>query len=666
MAFDKIISTGYQDFEMLITQNYYYVDKTKFIEDFINSGNAATLITRPRRFGKSLTMSLLKNFFSIDYDHLDLPTEKAQNLFHNLYISSKKDLCAKHMGQYPVISISFAGVDGVNFQEAKNRLQDSLMNITTNYYFIIESVEDYFNSLENNSAETKFTPEQIRTLKKFTKDDLEFLKSFESPNYGTDFQSSFLNRLINLVNKYFNKKVILIIDEYDVPLNKALVCGYYNEMLNFMKPIIGVIKNNANVQKSLITGCLRIANESFFTGTNNFRHYDIESIKYSEYIGFTESETQDLLKYYHLEQYYDEVISWYDGYIMGRRRMVCPWDVLSYCQDLLDDPTSKPNTYWINTSSNSLIEIVMQNLNPSIVDYLEKLMDHQAILVKINNHLTLNKLVNNEAKGDVLLMGGKPQYTDTAFWTILYHSGYLTLDPNLNNLFEHDDTSNTEENRALIQDTNQKVSMNRAKETYLRIPNKEIYETFQERIIERFSLDNEQYADDTQEIFKLLIAKPSISNIKKFNKFLSKLLKQFISIRDGSDRSYKSNPEWYYHAFLNGFISAYSSLDKIKLVTFNSNKELGNGYADIAFVTQELNIDVGVIIELKVSQEPKQLEAKADEALAQIKDKKYITGFINELGYYKPNKIHIYGISFYKKDCYVKAGVINSKDYLID
>ena len=664
MAFDKIISTGYQDFEMLITQNYYYVDKTKFIEDFINSGNAATLITRPRRFGKSLTMSLLKNFFSIDYDHLDLPTEKAQNLFHNLYISSKKDLCAKHMGQYPVISISFAGVDGVNFQEAKNRLQDSLMNITTNYYFIIESVEDYFNSLENNSAETKFTPEQIRTLKKFTKDDLEFLKSFESPNYGTDFQSSFLNRLINLVNKYFNKKVILIIDEYDVPLNKALVCGYYNEMLNFMKPIIGVIKNNANVQKSLITGCLRIANESFFTGTNNFRHYDIESIKYSEYIGFTESETQDLLKYYHLEQYYDEVISWYDGYIIGKKRMVCPWDVLSYCQDLLDDPSSKPNTYWINTSSNSLIKIVMQNLNPSIVDYLEKLIAHQSILVEINNHITLNQLVNNnEAKGDIIVVDGKPKYSDEAFWTILYHSGYLTLDSNLNDLYLQQ-LNDDDKNNYLTQEPSREMANNEdePEPKYLRIPNKEIHKAFCKHILTRFSRFDRQYIEETNEVFKLLIAEPSNENSSTFSDFLSTLLKRFISIRDGSDRYYKSNPEWYYHAFLNGFISAYSSLGKINLATFNSNKELGNGYADLAFVTND-QPKIGVIIEIKVTQDSQHLKKKAEEALLQIKEKKYITGFIKELGYHDPENIHIYGISFCKKECYVKAEVINLKDY---
>lgn len=289
---------------------------------------------------------------------------------------------------------------------------------------------------------------------------------------------------------------------------------------------------------------------------------------------------------------------------------------------------------------------MLQNLNNSIANCLQKLIDQQSILVPKYSHLILYQLVNEDYK---------IEYSEEILWSLLCHLGYLTLDPNLKSQL---DDQNNDNNSSMLYDYQHCIGSL----SYLRIPNKEIFRLFCDEIDTRFSRFNQYYRNETQEVFKLLIAKPSSENSIIFSDYLSMLLNQFISIRDGSDRTYKSNPEWYYHAFLNGYISAYSALNKIKLASFNSNKELGNGYADLAFITKD-HPKVGVIIEIKVTQDFQQLENKANEAIAQIKDKKYITGFLSEIRVFQVQTVHIYGISFCKKDCFIKAELINPNDY---
>ena len=648
MAFDKIISTGYQDFEMLITQNYYYVDKTKFIEDFIKSKNKTTIITRPRTFGKSLNLSMLQNFMSYDYNNIDDPTKKARTLFKDLYISTQRDFCSKYMGQYPVIMLSFAGVDSNNFQETKNRLQASLMSITSDYYFLIESLQNYFKSLEDHSTQAKYSEEQIKKFQKFKKEDIEFLASFENPNHDKEINNSFLDRLINLLYNFFDKKVVLLIDEYDVPFHQARHHGYYDELLDFMDPIIGVV-NSDKVFKSLFTGFVKQAHDSFYTTATHFKICDVGSIEYSKYFGFTKDETKELLQYYKLEQYYSQLINWYDGYVFGDTKVMCPWDVLCYCRDVIDGDTRFIKEYWLDTGSNLIIKNITNNLNPLNAEYLQQLMDDQSILVNINSQIQPHPIVYDNGSLDKIVDEGIAKSSNDDLFNILYHLGYLTLDPKLN-----------QSSSSLDQVQNESLTNQRVK--YLRIPNKQIYCEFKEQINERFSRRNPQYWEDTQNFFNLLIKKISHKSSSMLSNFLSFQLHHFISVKNGVDHSSPTNKKSYYYSFLNGFVSFYDDLLKLKLATLN----FGNDHSNIAFMLHQSTSDLGVIIEINVAKVFNLLEQKSNEALNQIKEKEYVKDFLKELGYWRPNKIHIYGISFYKKDCYVKAGVINSKDYLID
>lgn len=648
MALNKHRSNGCSDFETLINNNGYYIDHTKFIENFINLHDAATLITRPRGFGKSLTMSVLKNFLSIDYKNLENPTKKAETLFKDLYISSQKELCAKYMGQYPVISLSFNGIEGSNFQEAIKRFHESLKEQMKDYSFLIDQLTNYFRSLEDHSTESKFTPDKIDILSNFYNHDLKFLQNLYDPNYESEIQSSFLNKLINIFYTYFNKSIILIIDDYDEPLNKALINGYYDEMLSFMRPILGVIKNNRYIYKSIIVGCLQSATEIIFDSTNNIVKYDIGNFIYSKDFGFTENDLQSLLHYYHLEQHYDEIIKRFDGYVIGDARIFCPCDVLNYCKDLQENVRLGSKNYWIDQSSNNLLSLLMNNLHYGIANQLQKLMDSQSIFVDVNDYSSANILLRDlkaHSAEDSSNFDVMPEYSHNAFWTLLYHIGYLTLDPK----GKHYKQDNHPINRSFDQ-------LYEDFYTYVKIPNQAIYEVFKEYILTRFNRQNDHNTDD---FFKLLIADPSKEeNIQLLNHFVSRQLSDYVGIRV-SDKQ-------YYYDFLNGFINAYSSLGKIKSVYFNSRDEQGNNRSDqLAFLMQEFESNIGIVIEISTAKEFRFIAQEADNAIAKVKEQKNFTSYVNECLKQGANKIYIYGMSFHNKDCYIKVELIDPNDYII-
>ena len=574
-SIQNTMTTGYSDLENLIQDQVYFVDKTKIIENLINQKDQVTLITRPRRFGKTLTMSILKNFFSIDYQNLNAPTKKAEKLFKDFYISQNKALCEKYMGQFPVISLSFNTIDGNSFKSQEGLMKAIFIELYEKFYFIMQDLnhlaENFIQINQNLSKEHKSRSNddqnknsqvlENETIEQFTQHIKEdFLKYIDAKTPIEEFKLA-LHNLIKYVSIYFNQKVILLIDEYDVPLNKALIHGYYAEMLEFIQPVMGVIKDNPYVYRSIITGCLRIAHESIFTGANNFHHYGIKDVFYSTDLGFTKEETFELLKYYKQEQSIEQVLEWYDGYIFGNTHIICPWNVIIFCQSKQSDPNIEPDSYWINTSQNAILNVLLDNLNPTIVDTLQRLVDGEQVSVQINEHLVLNKLENKKLVGDIITVDGKPKYSETAFWTILYNTGYLT--------------------RVLDQPIVRTPAGNLLT---LKIPNKEVLFGFEEQIIDRFSSKSASFKQSSFDLLELFAQEPSKDLDKVIRRSLNKLLNNFISIRDGSSVDYKAHPEWYYHAFLNGMFSVIlTNNNDYSDAYYRSNKELGRGYADISF-----------------------------------------------------------------------------------
>lgn len=634
----KSIRSGYSDFAEIQRNNLYFVDKTKVIEHWVNQKNSVTVLTRPRRFGKSLTLSVLENFLSIDYKNLTDPTAKAKTLFKDSYIAQNKELCELYMAKYVVLSISFQDVYGTTYQSAVAKLRLLAQKIMIDFSCLITDLEKFFKAKENNECSKYFSEEQIKRLELFSSSDLKELLALRNKETSDDLLSEFLDLIIRSLKIYFDKPIILIIDEYDVPLNEALMNGYYEQMLAMMKSIMGVIKSNKNVSHFIIAGCIRIAQESIISGANNITHYSIDSIPYSTDIGFTKEETLELLKASHLDKYIDQVEEWYDGYIFGNTRMLCPWEIIRFCEDntLSEQPqiTNYMKTYWINTSSNSILATFVDHLTPSIVEKVQLLMDGQKTEVPINDHLILNT-VSNQKNNDP---NSCFTYSEQALWTILYHTGYLTRDDRFSQLNEKNENSNVEYK-------------------FVKIPNKEIYVNFKSLLLQHFSIENKNFRQNAESVLSYFVQEPSYENSSLLRKKLSLLLNNFISIRDGSSQEYSKHPEWYYHSFLNGM---FSQLLDSATSYYRSNRELGNGYADISFLLpDEYRIGVGVIIELKVAPNIQDLKNRAQDALQQIKNRDYHKGFFLDFVLDDLKVIDLYGISFCGKECYVVAEQIN-------
>ena len=561
---NKKLPIGVEFFEDIRTEGFYYVDKTNFIKDLINMRGSVNLFTRPRRFGKSLNMDMIKCFFEMGSD---------QSLFDGLNISKEKDLCDQYQGKYPVISISLKDVDGRNYELALKKMAATLKKEIRRHQYLLEGEE--LSEIDKNAVKHLFT------------DTLD----------ETDQEES-LYLLSEMLYKYHGQKVILLIDEYDVPLDKSYSKGYYDEMVDHMRGLFGeVLKTNPNLYFAVLTGCLRISKESIFTGINNFKVHSIADTSYDEYFGFTDEEVKKILSYYQIETQYDVIKEWYDGYQFGKENIYCPWDVINYIADYLNDPQMQPKLYWLNTSGNYIIRQLIKRADANMREEIEQLIAGQSICKEIKTELTYKDL-------------GIPEYGDNDasrdnLWSILYTTGYLTT----------------------------RVCDGRKYE--LTIPNREIHDIFVTQI--------KEWMQDTIILGNLSQLKEfwqavATGNVPVFEEMFRNYLLKTISIRDTNTAIDKK--ENFYHGLLLGILRGNIAW------IIKSNQESGEGYADIIMEIPEQRI--GCIFEMKYAQDGN-LEKACDIALKQIEDKKYTT-MLEEDGM---NIIYKYGVACYKKDCKV-------------
>ena len=529
----KKLPIGIESFEEIRKEGFYYVDKTGVIGQLLEKWGKVNLFTRPRRFGKSLNMSMLKAFFEIGGDSA---------LFEGLKISEKKELCEKYMGQFPVISISLKSVEGLSFEAAKKALKDILGVEAGRFYFLTKS--------------SKLTAEEIESYKALLRvgETGDFLMS------DTAMEKALL-RLSSLLCKHYGKQVILLIDEYDVPLDKAFQYGYYDEMVSLIRNMFGnALKTNPNLYFAVLTGCLRISKESIFTGLNNLKVLTLTDVRFDEYFGFTDSEVKDMLEYYGLSEHYGEVKEWYDGYRFGNVEVYCPWDVINYCDLLKADPNALPQDYWSNTSGNAMVRKFIDKADTRTRDEIERLIAGDEIVKEIHQELTYNELDSSIEN----------------LWSVLFTTGYLTQ-------------RGQEE-----------------KKYRLAIPNNEIRELFISQIREWF---RDVSRKDGETLNQFCEAFPE-QNPEKIEEIFSDYLWNTISIRDTAS----SKKENFYHGILLGLLG-YKSNWLVK-----SNAESGLGYSDILVEVPKNR--TGIVIELKYAEDGN-MDAACEKALQQIEDRDY-------------------------------------------
>ena len=576
------LPTGKQTFKAFIKGNYYFVDKTKYIKSvFQDDSSQVLLITRPRRFGKTLTMSMFEAFLSLNYDDPNDLSEHIE-LFKDKEIYKDKEFCDNFMGKYPVLSISLSRVYGNTFEIAFERLADLINNLASNYSFLMES-------------------EALSKDDKYKLSCLLDSKTLAEPKSLVAVGNSLFN-LAQFLYKHFKQQCIVLIDEYDVPLAKAANQNYYKDMRDLISSMFGgVLKDGEKfVKKAVVTGCLRVAKESIFTGVNNFKVNTIFSSRsaLSTIIGFTKEDTESMLDYYNLSKYKALVQENYDGYNFNNHEMYCSWDVVSFCDDAIqnDDGNITANCYWYHTGSTDVIRDFLGFISSDDADSMQTLVDGGSS--KKNIHVNMN---HEDLK----------DHDSDDFWSLLAYTGYLT--PAKGAIFDID---------------NEPID--------LVIPNNSILKAFRKNILEYFTKDKAQLAK-ANDIIKAIFDGKALD----LSNALEDALAQYISVRDFSSSEPK---ESYYQGFLNGFFSSQKDM----LKGYASNAELGNGYADITFKNKRK--DLAVIIEIKHANDEFQNQAKATEALEQIEKNKYVLNYLND-GYV--TKIFCYGICFNKKSCYV-------------
>ena len=475
---------GISDFETIRKRNAYYVDKSSLISELINSMSAVTLFTRPRRFGKTLTMSMLESFFNIE--------KNSKSLFDGLEISKNEALCATWMNEYPVISLTFKEIEGLDFETAYEYLKEVLADLFSQYPFLIDEA-----STAENDKELFYNLQNCSATKAGVKKSLKLL--------------------VKLLFNYYGKPVILLLDEYDVPLAKAADNGYYKEMLDIMRGILQVLKDNNNLAFAVITGCLRISKESIFTGTNNFKINTITSKRFNEYFGFTEREVKELLQDINASSQYDKVKEWYDGYNFGGVEIYCPWDVINYADDFINEDKVEPSCYWNNTSGNTIIRSFIDRFSNEIRDDFEVLLKGGQIQKTIKEDLTYDLLHSSEEN----------------FWSVLYLTGYLTM---------------VKESKFI------------SKEITLKIPNKEIREIFNDTIKEWFATTVGNM--NRNKLFQAIWN----ADVATITEQMTKILIRTISYYD-----YRED---FYHAFLVGIFTGAG-------YSVKSNRENGEGRSDV-------------------------------------------------------------------------------------
>ena len=557
-----MLPVGIDGFEKIRKAGFYYVDKSKLIEQLLQNWGEVNLFTRPRRFGKTLNMSMLKSFFEIGTD---------TTLFNGLYILNNNDLCEKYMGKYPVIFLSLKDVAGLTYAEA----EDALVQL-------IGSEAGRFHFLTNSSALSDAEKEQYRG---FT--------IIQNGKYRMDkgLLISALRILSQLLYRHYGQKVIILIDEYDVPLDKAFQHGYYQEMVSLIRGMFGqALKTNSFLQFAVLTGCLRISKESIFTGLNNFKVYSAADARYDEAFGFTDEEVKKILADYQLQEHYAEVKEWYDGYHFGNADIYCPWDVINYVDDLKSDPAAFPKTFWINSSGNDLVKRFIDKADITTKDEIEQLIAGEPVEKRIRLDLTYDEIDNSIDN----------------MWSVLFTTGYLT-----------------------------QISNDAYSRYKLAIPNKEIREVFVLQIREWFAGVVANNAASTKEINQGFLE----GRAEAIQRELTMFLGETISIMDTNARS--GEKENFYHGILLGILKSYPDW------AVKSNRESGDGFPDI--LLKPKNPDAGIIIELKYAHTMNDLEKACERALGQIRDRRYDEA-LREDG---RDDVLAYGIAFYKKRCKV-------------
>ena len=559
----KRLPVGIENFEEFSAENFYYVDKTMFIAELLQNWGKVNLFTRPRRFGKSLNMSMLKCFFEIGGDPA---------LFYGLKITKEKELCEEYMGQFPVISISLKSVDGLNFESASAALRTVIGDEAGRFRFLRESgsLDD-----EDKNAYSRLINVEVKSDASYAMSDYTLIDS--------------LKTLSRLLAKHYNRKVILLIDEYDVPLDKAFQSGYYDEMVTLIRSLFGnALKTNENLYFAVLTGCLRISKESIFTGLNNLNVMTISDPYFCDSFGFTEDEVLEFLRYYGLEEFHDTVKEWYDGYQFGNTSVYCPWDVIKYVQILWKDRDAEPGNYWANTSGNDIIRRLLKKADQTTRDEIEQLVNGGAIVKGIRQELTYRDIEDSVDN----------------IWSVLYSAGYLTQHGRLP-----------------------------GKRIRLALPNREVKELFVDLVKDWFQ---EITFADSARINRFCAAFPA-GDASTIQNMLHDYLWDSISVRDTAVRM--SMKENFYHGMVLGLLRSQGNW------LIQSNAETGEGYSDISICTPERT---GIVIELKYAVNGN-LETACAEALKQIEDKKYAEG-LKRRGMKKMIK---YGIAFCEKECMV-------------
>lgn len=544
-----------ENFEDMIKENYYYVDKTGLLKQLLNEHGLVNLFTRPRRFGKSLNMSMLKYFFEIGND---------QAIFEGLEISKDKELCNQYQGKFPVISVSLKGAKAGNYEDAKAMMK-------------------YIMAAESRRLYDRMSGDKLSEKQK------EQMKSLMSDNMKDTELMTALWILSSILKEYYGKKVIILIDEYDVPLDKAFENNYYNEMIILLRNMLEQsLKTNDNLYMAVLTGCLRIARESIFTGLNNFNIFSITDQYFDEYFGFKDKEVKEILQYYKVPEAFEQTKKWYDGYRFGNTDIYCPWDVINHCRALKVEPDATPQPYWINTSGNYIVKRFIEKANQQTRREIEQLIEGKAIQKEIRLELTYNELDS----------------TIENLWSVLFATGYLT-----------------------------QQGKPQGRTYSLIIPNESIRQIFIEQIQEWFKETTRKDENRLKDFCKAFEEGNTEAIEEQFNNYLMKT----ISIRD----TFTTKKENFYHGVLLGLLS----YDPDWYIT--SNQESGDGYSDIMIEAEQARI--GIIIEVKYAENIKTLDKACQKALKQIKEKNYDQK-LEEEGY---ETILNYGIACYKKRCKV-------------
>lgn len=548
------LPVGIENFEDIRRSGFYYIDKTMLIEQTLNNWSKVTLFTRPRRFGKTLGMSMLRSFFEIGTD---------KSLFDGLYISQNKSLCDEHMGKYPVIFLTLKGVEGLTFAKAKSMLSEIIKDEADRHYIL-------------NSSEALTSVDREAFMKILTGNEENIENS--------------LKTLSRLLYKHYGKKVVILIDEYDVPLDKAYQNDYYHEMVSLIRGLFGqALKTNDYLQFAILTGCLRISKESIFTGLNNFKVLSIMDTRFDEQFGFTDSEVEELLAAYNLDSHFTEIKEWYDGYHFGNADVYCPWDVINYVDLLRFEPTAKPQDFWSNSSGNALVRSFIDKADVQTKDEIERLIAGEYIEKEISQELTYDEIDKSIAN----------------LWSVLFTTGYLTK-------------------QGVTDDGRVRLS----------IPNREIKNLFIKKIREWFSDTTANDGKTLEQFCNAFVEKDT----EKIEELFGDYLWNTISIRDTAVA--KDKKENFYHGILLGLLG-YKASWLIK-----SNTESGTGYSDI--LVEVPNNRTGIVIELKYA-ENGDMDAACSEALKQIEEKTYV----DKLKQDGMRNFIKYGIACFKKDCKV-------------